>query len=500
MSQPFRNVCASLLAVSGLAGCTTAPSRPPRPTITAPAVLADDGATAPAVPASQWWKLFDEPALDGLVEEALANNRDLRVAAARLLQARASLSEARGARMPATAVSADAGAGSTLEDQIAAVAAGDDQIRSGSRFGLGIGVAWEVDLFGRIGAMISAAKADARAASAMQDGVRVAIAAGVTEAWVTACGFARQADIARRSLAVVRKDRELAERMRAAGVGTPADVLQAEALVAQAGAALPPLEEVRHRALTDLAVLTGHIPTEMPVAAAECRAPPKLATAIPVGDGAALLRRRPDLRAAEQALAASTARIGIAVGDLYPRLSLGGSAASSSPSIDGLGARQNFVWRAGPLLSWSFPNLSSARARIRRARAGEAAALAAFDSAILGALKEVNQAAAGYASLLRRSEQLRVAADRTSRAAALVRARRKAGDATAFEVLDADRSETAAQATLADADTRVAVAQVVLFKTLGGGWEQAPAVTLPRPQRSSTATAVPFPEYSRHDR
>lgn len=494
MSHPFRNVCASLLAASGLAGCATAPSRPPRPTIAAPVVLADDGLTNPAAPASQWWKLFDEPALDALVEEALANNRDLRVSAARLLQARASLSEARGARMPTTAVSADAGAGSTMEDQIAAVAAGDDHIRSGSRFGLGIGIAWEVDLFGRIGATISAATADARAAAAMQDGVRVAIAAGVTEGWVTACGFARQTEIARRSLAVAQKDRELIERMRVAGIGTPADVLQADALVAQAEAALPPLEESRHRALTDLAVLTGHIPTEMPVAAAECRAPPKLAIGIPVGDGVALLRRRPDLRAAEQALAASTARIGIAVGDLYPRLSFGGTAASSSPSVDGLGARQNFVWRAGPLLSWSFPNLSAARARIRRARAGEAAALAAFDSTILRALKEVNQAAAGYASLLHRNEQLRVAADRTSRAAVLVRARRKAGDATAFEVLDADRSETAAQAALSDGDTRVAVAQVVLFKTLGGGWEQAPAIVLPPPQRSSTALAAPFPE------
>ncbi|MCW6533276.1 efflux transporter outer membrane subunit [Sphingomonas lycopersici] len=492
MNRSFRTLCPPLLVASALAGCAVAPSQPPRPTIAASPTLTDAAVTTPAATAAQWWKLFDEPALNALVEEALTSNRDLRVAAARLLQARASLSEARGARIPASNVSADAGAGSKLEDQIAAVAAGSDHIRTGSRFGLGAEVSWEVDLFGRIGATIGAARADMRATAARQDGVRVAIAAGVAESWVTACGVARQADIARRSLALARQDRDLAERLRAAGLGTPADVLQAEALAAQAEAALPPLDDARHRALTDLAVLTGHVPTEVSAAAADCRAIPRLTAPIPVGDPAALLRRRPDLRAAEQALVASAARIGIAVADLYPRISLGAMEGSSSPSVEGLGARQNFVWRAGPLLSWSFPNLSAARARIRRARAGEIAALAAFDAAILAALKEVNQAAAGYAALLDRTARLRIAADRTARAAMLVRARRKAGSATALEVLDADRSEIAAQAKLAEADTRVAVAQVVLFKTLGGGWEQAPAVTLPRPERpSSAAAAVP---------
>ena len=491
MSQSFRNICASLLAASGLTGCATAPSDAPRPTITAPAILADRGVTNAAAPAPQWWKLFDEPALDALVEEALTGNRDLRVAAARLLQARANLSEARGARLPTTSLSADAGAGSTLQDQIAAVAAGTEHIRTGSRVGLGGDVLWEIDLFGRIGATTHAASADARAAAAVQDGVRVAIAAGVAEGWVTACGFARQADIAHQSLTLARSDRDLAERLRAAGIGTAADVLQAEALVAQAEAALPALEQARHNALGDLAVLTGHVPTDIPAAASRCHALPILTTIVPVGDGTTLLRRRPDLRAAEQALAASTARIGIAVADLYPRISLGSTAGSSAPSVTGLGARQNFVWRAGPLLSWSFPNLSAARARIRQARAGEMAALATFDAAILNALKEVNQAAAGYAALLERGEKLRIAADRAARAAALVRARRKAGDATALEVLDGDRSEIAAQAALADADTRVAIAQIILFKTLGGGWEQAPAVSLPPLRRPGIAAATP---------
>ncbi|WP_287461165.1 TolC family protein, partial [Sphingomonas sp.] len=253
MNRSFRTLCPPLLAASALAGCAAAPSQPPRPTIAASPTLTDAAVTTRAATAAQWWKLFDEPALDALVEEALTSNRDLRVAAARLLQARASLSEARGARIPASNVSADAGAGSKLEDQIAAVAAGSDHIRTGSRFGLGAEVSWEVDLFGRIGATIGAARADMHATAATQDGVRVAIAAGVAESWVTACGVARQADIARRSLALARRDRDLAERLRAAGLGTPADVLQAEALAAQAEAALPPLDDARHRAPTDLA-------------------------------------------------------------------------------------------------------------------------------------------------------------------------------------------------------------------------------------------------------
>lgn len=496
MNPLSRSFIFSIAGISLLAGCAVAPERPPLTTVAAPVSIAQTGIAGAVEPPDRWWMLYHEPALDALVEEALANNRDLRVAAARLLEARAMLSEAHAARGPVTRLSAEAGGGSTLDDQIAAIADGSDHIRTGSRFGMGADISWEVDFWGRIGSTVRLAVANAQEAAALQDGVRVEVAAEVTRAWLDACSYARQGDIARQSLALAEQGRDLAGRLHSAGAGLPVDILRAEALVARTSAAVPPIEAARRNALAELAVLTGHSPAEPPAAAMSCTCLPSIDVVLPVGDGATLLRRRPDIRAAEQKLVAGTARIGIAVADLYPRIALGGGVAASSPSIGRLDARSNMVWRLGPLLSWSFPNIGVARARVRQAEAGEIAALAAFDAAILTALKEVDRAGEYYFAALRRLDSLRIAADRTARARNLVRAQRMAGSATALEMLDADRSDVEAQAALADAEADVTTAQIVLFKALGGGWQSAPPVTLPPPQRT---TSVPERGLSQSD-
>lgn len=479
---------ASLLSL--LAGCVTGPAVPPRATVAPPASPAGGDALVPSPVPGRWWRLYREPALDALVEEALTDNRDLRTAAARLLEARAILDEARGERLPQTTVAADAGGGSSLEDQIEAAYGHSDRVRTGPRFGLGTDVVWEADLFGRLASSVKAARADADAAKADEDGVRVLVAAEVTRAWLDACGHAHRAGVARRSLALVERARALAGQLRAAGAGLPVDVARADTLVAQAEAAIPALEAGRHNALARLAVLTGHPPTESPAAAAACTRLPTIDVPLPVGDGLALLRRRPDVREAERRLAASTARIGVATADLYPRISLAGGFASSSHTPGDLAARGNIVWRIGPMLSWSFPNIGAARARIAQARAREVGALARFDAAILTALREVNQAGEDYGAALRRREALRVAAERSAEAARLSRLARAAGAATALEALDAERADVAARAALAAADADVATAQVVLFKALGGGWEDAPAVALPAPVRAPVSARV----------
>ncbi|TWB08790.1 NodT family efflux transporter outer membrane factor (OMF) lipoprotein [Nitrospirillum amazonense] len=441
-------------------------------------------------PPPDWWRLYREPALDALVEEALTNNRDLRAASANLLQARSTLSEARGELWPTTNLSGGAGEGSTLEDQIAAASEGTDKIRTGPRFDIGTSISWELDLFGRLRSTVKAAEADMQGSAALEDGVRVAVAAGVSGAWLDACGYAHRADVARQSLELAQRGRDLAERLVAAGSGLPVDVLRADAVVEQASATIPMLDAKRHNALADLAVLTGHPPAEIPSAAAACRRLPSITTPLPIGDGLTLLRRRPDIRAAEQKLAADTARIGVAVTDLYPRISLDGGATISSPTVGGIASRNNLVWHVGPLLSWNFPNISAARARIRYARAGEAMGLADFDATILRALKEVNQTAEDYGAALRRQGDLRAAADRSARADRLMQIQRSAGAATALEALDAERADIDAQAALAAADSDVTTTQVALFKALGGGWENAPAVVLPSPQRTASVASV----------
>ena len=483
----LRGVNAVLLCSSLLGGCVAAPSVPPRSTVTEVTQPAEGAAVSGDAAPTQWWRLYNEPALDALVTEALTNNRDLRVAEANLLKARAILGEARGDRIPQTELSAGVGYGSTLQDQIAAAAKGVSSARTGTRYDLGADISWELDLFGRLRSNVRAARADVRASAALEDGVRISIAAGVTGAWLDACGFAHRADVARQSLALAERGRDTTERLRAAGATNSADVLRADALVAQARAAIPMLDAARLDALAELAVLTGHPPTEIAPAAAACRTLPQISAIVPVGDGRTLLRRRPDVRAAEQRLAAGTARIGIAVSDLYPRIAIGGMAADSAGTPSDLGNRNNLVWRFGPLLSWSFPNVSAARARLRYARAAEAGALAEFDGAILTALKEVNQRAEDYAALLHRQSALRDALDRSQHADRLTRIQRAAGAATALEALDADRTVIEAQANLASVDRDVAAAQVALFKALGGGWELAPVVRLPTPDRSATA-------------
>jgi NodT family efflux transporter outer membrane factor (OMF) lipoprotein len=479
MSYRYSGALAAVLFPALLAGCASAPSLPPRSTLSA-----GTGVESDALPA-RWWRLYGDPALDAQVEEALANNRDLRAASAHLLAAQAMQSEARSATLPTTSLSAGAGEGSTLQDQIAA--ADGRPVRTGPRLDLGGDVAWELDLFGRLRATVRAARADTAATAAETDAVRVLIVADVTGAWLRACGYAVQTDLARRALALAQAERDLAARSLAAGMGLPADVLRADAVVAQTRAMIAPLDARRHGALVELAVLSGHMPSDIPAAATACTRLPVMTAILPVGDGAALLRRRPDVRAAEQRLAASTARIGIAVADLYPRISLDGGAALSSPSVAGLGAPDNMIWRLGPLLSWSFPNISVARARIRQARAGEAEALARFDAAILKALAEVNRAGASYGAALARQQDLRLAAGLRADLAHLAQLERAGGTASAQDVVEAQRGDVAAQTDLAVAGSDVAAAQVALFKALGGGWEAEPAAL------SASTRSTPIP-------
>jgi len=191
---------------------------------------------------------------------------------------------------------------------------------------------------------------------------------------------------------------------------------------------------------------------------------------IPVGDGATLLARRPDVRAAERRLAAATARIGVATADLYPRITLGGSVGSSGPGLGNVFGANPFTWLIGPLINWTV-NRSAARARVAESRADTQAALATFDGTVLQALEETETAMSSYQQALSRRDALSSARDQAQKAATITRARQREGDISSLELLDAERTAAEAEAALADADARIADAQVDLFKALGGGWQ-----------------------------
>ncbi|MDN7995304.1 TolC family protein, partial [Burkholderia orbicola] len=204
-----------------------------------------------------------------------------------------------------------------------------------------------------------------------------------------------------------------------------------------------------------------------------CRTAPVLARPFPVGDGASLLRRRPDLRESERQLAAANARIGVATAELYPSISLGGSvnwlSTGGDPST--LGDKYAIAWGVGPLITWRFPNMAASRARLAQARADDTLARAQFDAQVLRALKETEQALARYGAAWRRRAALETARAEHARAYRLAELNYEAGALDFLGVLDAQRSLVAVDSALAESTQQVSLDQVAVFKALGGGWQ-----------------------------
>jgi outer membrane protein TolC len=264
----------------------------------------------------------------------------------------------------------------------------------------------------------------------------------------------------------------LTEQRHKIGLATNLDTARIAALRDQREAEVPLLEGERQAALFRLALLTGRTPRDLPAQVEERRTSLRLEQPIPVGDGAALLARRPDVRAAERRLAAATARIGVATAELYPRISLGASVGSDGPGVSNVFGANPLTWLIGPLLNWTV-NRSAARARVAAAGADTQAALATFDGTVLQALSETETALSNYQQSLRRRDALRAARDQAEAAAQITRARQREGDISSLELLDAERTAADAEADLAEADARISASQIDLFKALGGGWESA---------------------------
>lgn len=459
-------------AVSALAlsACTVGPNYV-APLPSAPAQGAFIGGGGPAVSAApalegKWWQLYQDDVLDRLVSEALRANTDLRVAAARLERARASLREVRADRTPQVGIGGSA--------QYGRLPAGQNFGGGGGRenwfVDVGLDVAYEVDLFGRISRNVEAARGDVQAAGADLDAVRTAVAAETTRAYADAVSSAERLQVAERIVGLLDQSLTLMRKRERAGLNTPLDSARIEALRNQRQAEIPTITAQRESALFRLATLTGRAPAELPAEAGSRRNTLRLTQPIPVGDGAALLARRPDVRAAERRLAAATARIGVATADLYPRVNLGGSAGSTGVGFGNLFGAGPLTWLLGPLLSWSV-NQAPARARIAGAEAESRVALAQFDGTVLTALEETETALTSYQRLLERRSALEAARSAAQVAARITRARQREGQIDSLELLDAERTLADAQAEVATADAMISRAQVNLFRALGGGWQ-----------------------------
>lgn len=418
-------------------------------------------------PPGRWWSLFSDPVLDRLVEQALVANTDLRVAAANLRRARAVLRETRSGLFP----SVDASAGATYARQSGDQLGFPGTATEGWSYDVGLDASYQVDLFGRIRRAIQASRADAGAAQAAFDVSRITVAAETARAYADACSAGRQLAVARETLRIQEQTFDLTRRSFEGGRGTALETGQAGALLEQVRATLPTLEAQRQTALFRLAVLTGRPPAEFPREVAACESPPALARPIPIGDGATLLSRRPDIRQAERELAAATARVGVAVANLYPRIELGGSVGSSATSIGGLASSDSFRFSVGPLITFSLTNLVVGRARIAQAEAGAEGALANFEGAWLRALQDTESALTRYARELDRRESLRRGRAQAAEAARIARLRYQAGRDSFQIVLDAERTFANIDAELARSEAQLSDYLVSLFLALGGGWQ-----------------------------
>lgn len=469
----------ALLAASCAVGPSyRAPATPPA--ATAAFVSATPAIASPDAPPPDWWRLYDDPTLDSLVRDALTENNDLKVAAANLIRARGVLAAAQAGLFPTTELTANDLWGENGVEQLLSAVTGSKATPSWFATG-SLSVGYQVDLFGRIRRGIQAAHADAQAAADAENVVRITVAAETARAYANACAFAEQAETARRSAETAGSILDLTTRERDLGAKSDFDVASAAAVVDQAKAQIPTFEGERRAQLFELAVLTGRPPSQISAAAAACKTPPLVRKPLPVGDGAALIRRRPDVREAERTLAADTARIGVAEADFFPTVSLTGSGGPSGNSLKSFASSSGLSYQFGPLITWTFPNVLAARAEVIQARAQASGSIAAFDSTVLNALKEAEQALSTYDAELARHAALVDNRNDNQRAFDLAQIQLEHGSISFPDLLQTERNLETAQADLAASDQALIDDQVAVFQALGGGWENAPPVIPPKP-------------------
>ena len=518
----MKRAAAAVLLTLGLGLCLSAcalgpdyhtPSTPP--TGQGPFVSTIPQVTTNTPAPDDWWRLYDDPVLDRLMRQAFAANTDIRVAEANLTAARGVLVQARAGLFPSTVFSggaqygrsanADAAAqSSTALRQVLAntpgtnlAALGPTSAGTGWGFDPSFDVSYEVDLFGRVRRTIEAARGDYQAQQAALDAVRITVAAETARAYADGCAYQEEVDAANEALKIVQATYQVTEKQRDAGYASDYDVAREAALLEQAQAAVPTLEGERRSSLFELADLLGLTPSQVPADAAACKTAPRIATLLPVGDGAALLRRRPDVREAERHLAAETARIGVAEADLFPTVNLAGSIAAGGNQNSNLAAHNNVSFGIGPLISWSFPNIIAARGEILQAKGNAKSALANFDGTVLTALKETEQALAVYNGELQRHEALTRGFNDSKRAFDLANVRSQVGSISYTDLLATEQTLITAESNLAASDEALAADQINLFKALGGGWSTAAGRSnLPSPEAYLHCGPSPAPHTS----
>jgi len=440
---------------------------------------AADAQAAAAAPPVRWWEGLNDPLLTWLVDEALAGSPTVREAQAKVRAARARLGESKTQLLPSGGAGARE-ANARLPDDILAGRSG--AAKSLNLYNAGFDASWELDIFGGQRRAVEAAGAEAQAQQAALQDAQVQLAAEVGHAYVGLREAQTRLALAREAVELQRQVLDLTRQRQARGAAADGDIERVETDFEQAEAEVAPLAGQTDQFRDQLAVLTGREPgaLDAELAAAvpvrgQVPAPP---SATATGDPAALLRRRPDIRAAERRLAASTARIGQNVAEFFPKVSLVGDIGVSGADIGHGFGPGRFGAVGGPSLTWGVLNFPRIGAEVRAAKADRDAAAADYQAVVLSALQDAEGALSRFGAQRQRLAALARAEASATRAADITRRRYQAGTASLIDTLDAQRQQIQARQALAQGQAELTDDYVALQKSLGLGWG-APAPAAP---------------------
>ncbi len=476
MAKPLLLSSMTLACSMALSGCAVGPDfKSAAPAVQTPAQFSrqearagTDAAPLPSVDVrdAAFWREFGDDTLTALVRQALGGNHDLGAALARLQAADAVLNEAQMERFPTVTMNAGATQQKQSQDQLS-----PGQPRSTRSYNAGIAAQWEVDLFGRVRRAVEAQQAQRLATQADLAALQVVIAAQVADSYAQLRGTQLRLQVAQANARNQRDTLQLVERRLQAGMATDLDASRARALLLGTEARLPNLQAqaavLQHR----LAVLAGLPPGDLIAMLDSAQELPRL-PAVPRADTPGeLLRRRPDIAAAEARLHAATARVGVATADLFPRLSIGGLLGSFALGGNDLFKGSTATSSVFLGVDWSFLDVGRVRARIAASEAGAAESLAQYQQSVLQALEETENA---LVRANRSREELQVltsATQQRDKASKLAQRMYQGGTIGLYEVLDAQREQLAAQDASSQSQVEALRNSIAVYKALAGGWQ-----------------------------
>ena len=457
-----------------LPGCATIGGRPSTASTVATPTTWTQTAIAPRPGAldtaalADWWKRFNDPVLDALISDALAHNPDVRIALSRIAQARATRIVEKSGLLPSLSAGVS-GQGKRARDHRA------DTVSESDNYSASLDASWEIDLFGKQRLALAAADADLAQTEENFHAAQVSLAAEVATAYVDLRSVEAQLAVVRRSLDSREETARLTRWRQEAGVGDILDTRQAESALEQAHASIPALQQTASETRNQLAVLSGRTPGSLDVLLGSTERVPAAPAALAIGIPAETLRQRPDVRAAGHAVEAASKRSEAARRERLPSLNLSGSLGVEAGELGRLASPSATI--AGIAGSLTAPIFSAGRisANIRIQDETTRQALTTYESTVLDALAEVENALEAIRRQTERRASLELAAAAAREADTLARQRYEAGSVDFLQVLDAERTLLSAEQSLVTTDADLSSAHIRLYKALGGGWSATPS-------------------------